>query len=199
MDFSTYFKQRRPALFFLLALCLPLACVRAPAAHPAPAAKKGKPAPSLLFQGFSARASHDGVLVWEAQADRARVDHTGQKAHGEVVTVVYFRHGRVVSHARADRADIDLKDYNIDADGAVEVHSSEGVVLQTPHLYWDNRLQKISSASPVKVIRGHTVLTGDGFVGDRDLDDVRILRNVQAEAVSVEDLREESKTWRSNP
>ena len=199
MDLSTSFKQRRPALFFLLALCLPLACGRAPAAHPAQAGKKGKPAPSLLFQGFSARASHDGEMVWEAQADRAHVDHSGQTAHGEVVTVVYFRHGRVVSHARADEADIDLRDYNIDADGAVEVHSSDGVVLRTPHLYWDNRLQKISSASPVKVIRGHTVLTGRGFVGDRDLDDVRILHDVQAEAVSVEDLREESKTWRSGP
>jgi LPS export ABC transporter protein LptC len=200
VDFSTTFKQRRPALFFLLALfCLPLACERPPAARSAKDSKKEKQEPSLLFQGFSARASHDGELVWEAQADRARVDHTGQKAHGEVVTVVYFRHGRVVSHARADEADIDLRDYNIDADGAVEVHSSDGVVLRTPHLYWDNRLQKISSASPVKVIRGHTVLTGRGFVGDRDLDDVRILHDVQAEAVSVEDLREESKTWRSGP
>jgi len=102
-----------------------------------------------------------------------------------------------VSRARADSAEIDLKDYNIHANGAVEVHSDNGVILRTPHLDWDNKRQRISSASPVTVVRGHTVLTGRGFVGDRDLGDVRILNDVQAEAASVDDLRKESKTWRN--
>lgn len=185
----------RPSLLALLALCLPLACRPAPEG-PRPVQPREKEKPSLLFQGFSARASHDGQLVWEAQAARARVNHAGLGAHAEVVTMVYFKRGRVVSRGRADRAEIDLKDYDIAADGAVEVRSSDGVILRTPHLDWDNRRQRISSASPVTLIRGHTVLTGVGFVGDRDLRDVRILRDVQAEAVSVEDLRKESKEWR---
>jgi len=202
VDFSTEFKRGCPSLLraaLACVLCLPLACGPAPAASQAPPAhepKKEQEKPSLLFQGFSARASHDGELVWEAQADRALVNHAGQHAHAEVVTMVYFKRGQVVSRARADQAEIDLKDYDIQADGAVEVHSSDGVILRTPHLDWDNRLQKISSDAPVEVLRGHTVLTGRGFVGDRDLRDVRILSDVQAEAVSVEDLREESKTWR---
>jgi LPS export ABC transporter protein LptC len=201
VDLSTFLKAGRPTLLpaaLVCAFCLTLACGPAPTAQgpAAPASKKEQEKPSLLFQGFSARASHDGELVWEAQAERALVNHTGQHAHAEVVTMVYFRHGQVVSRARADRAEIDLKDYDIQAYGAVEVHSSEGAILRTPHLDWDNREQKISSDSPVEVLRGHTVLTGRGFVSDRDLRDVRILHDVQAEAVSVEDLREESKTWR---
>ena len=165
MDLSTFFRRGGSGLLqasLVCAFCLPLACGPAPAAArpPAQPAKKEQEKPSLLFQGFSARASHDGELVWEAQAERALVNHAGQKAHAEVVTMVYFRHGRVVSRARANQAEIDLRDYDIQADGAVEVHSSDGAILRTPHLDWDNRLQKISSDAPVEVLRGHTVLTG---------------------------------------
>lgn len=156
---------------------------------------KEKEKPSLLFQGFSARASHDGALVWEAQAQRARVNHDGQRAYAEVVTVQYFKHGRIVSRAKADKAEIDLRDYGIQAQGSVEVRSNDGVILRTPRLDWDNRLQRISSSAPVTVLRGRTKLTGVGFVGDRDLRDVRILSNVRAEALSVRALRDESKTW----
>jgi LPS export ABC transporter protein LptC len=178
-----------------LLVCLCLSCTPPPPPPAPPAPGKDKEKSSLIFRGFSATASHDGVVLWEAHAERARVNRLGQGAHAEVVTLVYFKHSRVVSRARADRAEIDLKDYDIVADGSVEVRSSNGVVLRTPHLNWDNRAQRISSESKVMVLRGHTVLTGRGFTGDRDLRDVRILSDVQAEAASVGALREDSKTW----
>jgi LPS export ABC transporter protein LptC len=179
----------------LIALCQ--ACEPAP---PPPAGAPAQPGKekeksSLIFRGFGARASRDGALMWEAHAERARVNRQGQGAHAEVVTLTYFRNSKVVSRARADRAEIDLKDYDIVADGAVEVRSSQGVILRTPHLNWDNKAQRISSESKVVVVRGHTQLSGRGFTGDRDLRDVRILSDVQAEAASVDALREDSKTW----
>jgi len=189
--------MRAPLAFLILsALCLGTACSPAPESQLPVRDAKEKEKPSLIFQGFAARASHAGELLWEAQADRARVNHQGQRAHAEAVTVVYYSHGRVVSRAKADRAEIDLKNYDIAADGSVEVRSSHGVILYTPHLDWDNRRQRISSGSKVRVVRGHMVVTGRGFEGDRDLHDVRILNDVQAEAASVEDLREEAKTWK---
>ena len=161
----------------------------------APAKTPAADRPRLMFQGFRARASHDGALVWEARADRARVEHDGLRARAENVTVVYYKRGKVVSRARADAADIGLKDYDIEAEGAVELRSSDGIVLRTPHLFWDNRAQRVHSDSPVTVLRGRTKLTGVGFVADRDLRDVRILRDVHAEALSVRALRQELKSW----
>lgn len=190
--------RRAVAAALLLALCQ--ACAPAPQPAPAPeaapAAGKEKEKSSLIFRGFEAQASHDGVLMWEAHAERARVNRQGQGAHAEVVTLIYFKNSRIVSRARADRAEIDLKDYDIVADGSVEVRSSNGVILRTPHLNWDNKAQRISSESKVLVLRGHTQLSGRGFTGDRDLRDVRILSEVQAEAASVDALREDSKTWK---
>jgi LPS export ABC transporter protein LptC len=190
-------RTRLPLAVLLLGL-LALACGPDPSAKGSVAPKdrkKDDEKPSLLFQGFSARASHNGDLVWVAEAERARINHQGRGAHAEVVTVVYYSRGKVVSRARADRAEIDLKDYNIEADGSVEVHANNGVLLRTPHLDWDNKQQRISSEAKVMVVRGHTVLTGKGFTGDRDLRDVRILHDVQAEALSVNTLREDSKSW----
>jgi LPS export ABC transporter protein LptC len=188
------------ALFVVLALAGILAggCASqaaGPFAAAAAAAGGGKEKPSLIFKGFSARASHSGEIVWEAQAAHAVVNHEGVQADAEDVTMLYYSRGRQVSHGRANHAVIDLRTYDLKADGAVEVRSSEGVILRTPHLDWDNRQQRISSSSRVEILKGRTRLTGRGFRGDRDLRDVRVLSEVQAEALSVEALREDSKSW----
>jgi LPS export ABC transporter protein LptC len=187
---------RTRALIAATALGLCLACTPSgDGTKAAPSKVPEREKSSALFRGFSADAFHRGDLVWVVHAERARVDHEGRKAHAEVVTLVYYSGGSVVSRARADRADIDMKTYNIEADGSVEVRSRNDIVLRTPHLRWDNKGQRISSASKVLVLRGRTQLTGRGFTGDRDLHDVRILSDVQAEAVSVDALREDLKTW----
>jgi LPS export ABC transporter protein LptC len=153
--------------------------------------------PGFLFQGFAARASHEGALVWEAHAVRARVFDKDQRALGEDVTLLYFQHGKQVSTAKAKTAKMDLKRYDVEAEGDVEVHGMNGVILQTQRLKWDNKAQRASSSARVRVIRGGAVLTGKGFTADRDLHDVRILEDVQAEAVSVQQLRKEAGTWRA--
>lgn len=77
----------------------------------------------------------------------------------------------------------------------MKVQSEQGVVLTTSRLSWDNQRQRASSTARVRVLRGGAVLTGRGFTADRDLHDLRILEDVQAEAVSVEQMRKEAATW----
>jgi len=180
--------------FLLVAAALLLgACRKVPVENGNSGAEK----PSFLFQGFAARASHEGALVWEARAVRARVFDKEQRALGEDVTLLYFQHGKQVSTAHAKSAKMDLKRYDVDAEGDVEVHGMNGVILQTQRLKWDNKAQRASSSARVRVIRGGAVLTGKGFTADRDLHDVQILQDVQAEAVSVQQLRKEAGQWRA--
>lgn len=185
--------KRHPLLLAVFAAAALLAgCRRAPTVDPA-AGSTDKP--SLIFQGFEARASHRGQLVWEAKAVRAKVYRQGQKAMAEDVTMDYFVKGKRVSTGHADRASMDLKAYDMEADGNVVVQGSNHVVLMTPHLTWDNKRQRASSNSSVRVLRGSTVLTGRGFSADRELHDVRIFQDVQAEASSVQELRKEAAGW----
>lgn len=168
------------------------ACRRVPV-ETASAANADKP--SLLFQGFGARASHLGTLVWEAHAVRARVFDADQRAVAEDVTIDYYINGKKVSTAHAKLARMNLRSYDLEAEGDVKVQSEQGVVLTTSRLSWDNQRQRASSTARVRVLRGGAVLTGRGFTADRDLHDLRILEDVQAEAVSVEQMRKEAATW----
>jgi LPS export ABC transporter protein LptC len=186
--------MRRAARLSLLAGSLMLALTGCRKAPP-PQDPSAKAAPSLDLNGFHVRASHEGQLLWEARAVRARVFRQDQRAEAEDVTIVYYNHGRRVSTARADRARMDLKDYDVDAEGNVKLDGDNGVRLETPRLRWDNQAQRVSSASAVRLIRGGTVLTGVGFTADKDLHDVRVLNNVQAEAVSVRRLKEDAQSW----
>jgi LPS export ABC transporter protein LptC len=174
-----------PIAALALVLCLG-ACERAPLASGAVA---DTDAASLSFNGFKVRASHEGQLVWEAEAVRAKVYQRANRAEAEQVTMTYFQNGRRVSQAQADKADMDLKTYGVKAHGNVRVKGTNGVLLITSQLDWDNVKQEATSQARVRVERKGTVLTGWGLRADRALKDVRILADVQAEAANVDALR----------
>lgn len=174
----------------LITVMLALACLVgcAPPIE-APPARPSADTPSLIFEGFKARGSFKGVKQWEAVATRARVYNGTQTAIAEEVAITYFQAGKAVSHARADHANINLKNYDIVADGNVLVHAQNGVLLSTDKLSWDNTLQSVFTHSPVRVWRGRSVLTGRGLVADRKLEKVQVQEDVKIEAANVKELR----------
>lgn len=176
-----------------LLLSLALLCLLASACEEplkAPAERTGEPeSPSLIFDGFRARGSYKGVTQWEALASRAQVYNSSQTAKADEVEITYFQGAKVVSKARADHADIDLKNYDIIAVGNVLVHGQNGVILATDKLDWDNGSQQVSTKSWVKVWRGHSVLTGRGLVADRRLEHVEVQEDVKVDAANLKELR----------
>jgi LPS export ABC transporter protein LptC len=188
----------RGRLGLLALMCLGLAlmstaCERAPLASGSVADTDGA---SLSFNGFKVRASHEGKLVWEAEAVRAKVYQQVNRAEAEEVTLTYYQNGRRVSQVQADKADMDLKTYDVKARGDVRVKGTNGVSLTTSQLDWDNVKQLATSQARVRVERKGTVLTGLGLHADRALKDVQILEDVQAEAASVGVLQHEGDGWK---
>jgi LPS export ABC transporter protein LptC len=145
--------------------------------------------PSLMFDGFKARGTLKGVKQWEAHAAHARVFQGSQLAQAMDVTIVYFQKGKAVSHATADNAEINLKSYDLEAQGHVVVHGQNGVVLQTERLSWNNADQEVRSSARVRVLKGGSVLTGRGLLADRRLEKVEVQEDVKVETASVEELR----------
>lgn len=152
--------------------------------------KPADEAPSLIFEGFKARGTFKGVKQWEAEATRAKVFQGSQNARAEDVEITYFQGGKAVSHATAKHADIDLKNYDLIADGDVNVRAENGVMLKTEKLNWDNSRQEVRTKARVKVWRGNSVLTGKGLIADRKLEKVEVQEDVKIEAASVEELRQ---------
>jgi LPS export ABC transporter protein LptC len=167
-----------PSLIFLLALLGPSRQVLG-------AAEK----PSLVFDGFKARGTLKGVKQWEAEATHARIFHGSQLANVEDVTIIYFQKGRPVSRATAKDAQINLKTYDLEAEGDVVVHGQNGVILSTERLSWDNVRERVHTLERVRVVRGNSVLTGRGLVADRRLENVKVLEDVKVESANVRELR----------
>lgn len=186
-DWARKFQAGLGRLFFVFIAAFFLAGCEGPIK--VAAASEGEDAPSLLFEGFKARGSFKGVKQWEAIATRARVYQGTQNAKAEDVEITYFQAGKPVSHAKALFADINLKDYDLVAEGNVLVRAENGVLLATEKLHWDNAMQEVSTRSKVKVWRGNSVLTGRGLIADRRLEKVEVLYDVKIEAASVEELR----------
>jgi LPS export ABC transporter protein LptC len=184
--------SRLKSMTILLGLALLLAlagCEKAPRV----AANKGEEQPSLTFEGFSARGTRLGQLEWEAQAATAQVYSQKKLARAQVVTIHYIQKGRQVSVAKADEAEIGTESHDILAWGNVELKASNGVLLYTDRLHWDNQRQRISTESAVKVVRKGSILTGRGLQADRNLEDVTVREDVKISSVSVGDLREQAQ------
>lgn len=145
--------------------------------------------PSMVFDGFKARGTLKGVKQWEVEAAHARIFHSSQIASAEDVTITYFQKGRPVSHATAKKAEINLKTYDLEAEGDVVVHGQNGVILSTERLSWDNLRERVQTLSRVRVVRGNSVLTGRGLVADRRLEKVEVQEDVKVESASVSELR----------
>jgi LPS export ABC transporter protein LptC len=171
----------------LICLLLLAGCGQPPQAPQSAAAESGEP--GLDFEGFRAVGSFQGVKQWEAEATRAKVFHGRNLAVAEDVSITYFQGGKPVSRAKARHADINLKNYDLAAEGEVLVRAQNGVVLATERLNWDNALQRVRTRARVKVWRGTSVLTGRGLLADRKLENVEVQEDVKIEAASVEELR----------
>lgn len=177
------------ALFLLLALW---GCEKAPRA---PGSEEGEKA-SISFDGFKARGTRLGKLIWEAEARTAQVYAQRKAARAQEVRIRYLQDGRLASLATAREAELGTESHDIQAWGDVVVRSQNGVVLYAQRLNWDNRRQRLSSDGPVKVVRKDSVLTGRGLVADRDLQDVTVREDVSISAPSVNSLREQAEELR---
>jgi LPS export ABC transporter protein LptC len=190
--------SRRPAFSELAVVIVSLAAGLAAAGcekKSEPAAPEAGPKPSLTFDGFRARGSSQGVILWEAEAQSAAVYHAKNLAQASRVNISYFQKGRVVSRLKADEADLDIVDHHIAARGNVVLKALNGVVLYTDRLNWNNITQRVTTPSFVKVIRKSTVLTGRGLKADRTLENVEVKENVEIRAKSLADIRQLEKDF----
>ncbi|MES2201901.1 MAG: LPS export ABC transporter periplasmic protein LptC [candidate division FCPU426 bacterium] len=175
----------------ILGACLALAGCEGPR-EPSAAAPPQTPSadkPSLVFDGFKARGTAKGVKQWEAEAKRAWVLKGSRNASAEDVTITYFQKGLAVSRARALHAEINLKTYDLEAEGEVVVHGQNGVVLESDRLSWDNQTEQVHTRSKVRVLRGRSILTGKGLIADRKMEKVEVLEDVRVETASVAELK----------
>ena len=105
----------------------------------------------------------------------------GGKGYSKVEGVkveFYDPEGEVSSVLTSLKGRVDDKRKNLQAYGRVVLRTTEGVVLETETLHWDNTRGVVWSNDFVTVTRGKEVLTGYGLESDPNLTDVRVKSRV---------------------
>ena len=141
--------------------------------------------PDQEVMEFSLTETVGGSKSWTLFADRAEVfqDKGYTKVHG-VKVLFYGPDGEVSSVLTSKRGRVDEDSRDLQAFGQVVVETSEGVLLETESLKWDNKQERIWSTEFVTLTRKREVLTGYGFDSDPELKHVEVHHDVK---ISVRD------------
>ena len=121
----------------------------------------------------------EGRPSWKLIADRIYDFGNLYKVYN--LTVFIFDGEGSQSQIVADSGWMDKNSGNMEAFGEVVVETSDGTVLRTDHLVWDERGDRIYTEDTVLIISRDKVLRGIGFESDPSLKKITIKRNVYGE------------------
>ena len=78
----------------------------------------------------------------------------------------------------------------MEVNDSVKYTASNGMVLKTDKLFWDNELKKIYTDDQVIIIKGESVQKGIGFESDASMQNMIIKKKVR---LTAKDLQEAGK------
>lgn len=133
------------------------------------------------FADFRTMESDSGMVKWILESPVARVYNVRKLLVTDDPRIEFYNEdGEVTSVLTADKAEYDQVTHDLTALGNVVITTSEGYTLETESLVWIHELAEFHSEDFVKVTRGKDVLTGYGFEGYPELNNVNIKRDVRA-------------------
>ena len=119
-----------------------------------------------------------GTPKWILEADDAVHHEETNVTRLTALRVTFFGEaGDTTSVLTAKEGEADRRTRHLLARNQVEVHTTEGHLLETEVLEWDNGRQKIFSEEAVRITQGRNVYTGVGLVSDPSLRDFEIQKD----------------------
>jgi len=150
-----------------------------------PVGDKVEDIPNLVMEGFDMSSTENGVKQWELYAEGAQIFDMKKKAYAQVVTMKGYEGRGVVTVMTSERAIIDTDTNFIEATGNVRVKSSNGTLLLTSKLFWDDQKKRMHSDRKVTVIKGKNILKGTGFESDMHMRDLQLKEKVEFKARGI--------------
>ncbi len=166
------------ALTFLLGMA---------AGAPLPSQERGGSAlPDARITGFHLVETKSGAKLWEIWGDLAEVfEKEGlarvKKISQQVTVTLYSEHGKLTS--RSDKATLNMRTKDVRLEGNVSATSEQGSTLQTQLLDWSAEDRRLSTPSPVTLVKGGLVSRGVGMEAETNLERARLLSRVQSQVI----------------
>ena len=108
----------------------------------------------------------------------------------EITATFYDSLGVVSSTLISDSGIVREKTRHLKAWGDVVVTSNDGIKLEADSLNWDQRRNRITTESFVRITQKGNVQTGNGLESDSRLTNFRIKRDIKAIFEDVESIRQ---------
>jgi LPS export ABC transporter protein LptC len=138
--------------------------------------------PNFVMEGFKMKSTDKGKVKWEITARAAQIFELKKKAYAQSVIMVHHDETDKKTILYGDRAEINTDTNFMVITGNVKAVSSEGAIIQTQKLFWDDKLKKMYTDDEVTITRQGSVLRGIGFESDAGFKNVEIKRRVRLKA-----------------
>lgn len=137
--------------------------------------------PDQEIDNFTLTHTRQGDRVWVLEADHARIYEEADRVETSDVRVDFHgEDGELQSTLTADAGILLRRTNDIEAIGRVVVTAEDGTVLRTDRLAWNERVGRISTESPVEIIKDDDVMTGVGMESNPDLTNIRVKSEFRA-------------------
>ncbi len=145
--------------------------------------------PTIMFEGFKMVSTKGAQQRWIFRARAAQIYEKINLAKAQDIEMIYLKNGKAQSTLTAKKGLLNTKTNHMEARDRVKMVSSDGVVLTTEKLDWDQSRERIYTNQPVRVERQDSILTGIGLEADSELRHLEILAKVHIKLKSLKGLK----------
>lgn len=177
----------RRVLLVLLAVASPLSACKKAAPPPVVKARVVPDSADQVLYGVKFFLTDGGVRRAELAADTAFMYDENTRTELRTVNTTFYKvSGEKDAVLTSKSGSYNVRLGNMEARGNVVVVSTDGRRIETPHLRYDPGRNEIASDSAF-VIRepNGRVTEGIGFIGDPDLNNVRVLRSTRSRGSQI--------------
>lgn len=151
-----------------------------------PVGEKIEDIPNFIIEGFKLKSTEEGKVKMEVVSKAAQIFEMKKKAYAQYVTVKFYEEEGKISVLYGDRAEINTETNAIQINDNVVLNASNGIVLKTDKLFWDDREKKIYSDAEVEIIKDKNRIKGTGFESDPGLKNIKLKNKVELRAKDLE-------------
>ena len=143
--------------------------------------------PNYVIEGFRLMSTDKGKKEWEIEGKNAQVFEMKKKIFVQNFIMKTFESSGAYSTTTGKRAVIQTDTNFMEVNERVKYTASNGMVLKTEKLFWDNSLKKIYTDEQVIIIKGESILKGIGFESDASMQNMVIKKQVRLTASDIEE------------
>lgn len=151
--------------------------------------------PDQWIENFTITETLGGLPVWILDSKIAQIFNKQKKITLDDIHIQFMNPSRIkkkqtqsslllakknqtqAARLVAPKGEVQMENRDLKAWGGVEVQSEDGTKLYAEELLYSTAREKITTDSPIKIVRNDSILMGEGLEASPDLSTVKILRH----------------------